>query len=727
LKKRTVVIVLAALAAVLSFSGAASGPPPQEAVPVPAPAVITGPPSGWTTRVNISNNPGDSELPMLAVDDSGKAYACWEELSGGDGDPRYMLFNTNYSGSWGQSQGRVVYYFSSETGFPAIACDPTSGAAYMSYQDGDLVNMNYEIMFREYAKGVLTTEEWASKTPYSSSYSSLAVNPVDKFLYCMWIEDYNESGQYELAYRWRNPATKQWGSINYVPVFSTRSKYWRDLTIDAKGTAHLVFILRGPAAVYYTKNPTPQNPNTWTTPITIDGDTGRDWMAPRIAADKDGDVYLIWYHNTGGYESQTEEVYFKKTLNGVWQATENLSNNPTRSEGGCVTVNPDTKDIYVAWHELAGGGNWEVYYRTFESQTPGAAKSWGDIYNFTNNAGHSGEPSLKRDAMGGLHLVYHDETANGTREIYYMYKRGITLTITSPNGGESWEALRSYPITWTTLGTVANVKIEYSTDGGATYTTIIASTPNTGTYTWTVPNVPSTTCRIRVSEASTGSPADTSDANFTLARPSILPPVSLALATSLNSSRDRKTNALTWTANPENSGVTVSSYKVWRKPATAADSAFIVMGSVAGAVTQYAEADLDILTKYAYRVTSVSSLGGESIGSSTVVETQKFEFPPVGVAVTTIANKVLFNQIKDNTIYFSPSPYNPDADVAGYDVYRRKTSEGDGALALIKSLDAATFSYKDAGLKGGAKHAYAVKTRYTDGRLSDFSTIVSER
>ena len=41
-----------------------------------------------------------------------------------------------------------------------------------------------------------------------------------------------------------------------------------------------------------------------------------------------------------------------------------------------------------------------------------------------------------------------------------------------------------------------------------------------GSYTWTVPNTPSATCRVRVSQASTGTPIDASNTNFTIASPS---------------------------------------------------------------------------------------------------------------------------------------------------------------------------------------------------------------
>ena len=105
-----------------------------------------------------------------------------------------------------------------------------------------------------------------------------------------------------------------------------------------------------------------------------------------------------------------------------------------------------------------------------------------------------------------------------------------TITVTSPNGGESWGVGSSHNITWTSTGLGAgaasaassDIKIEYSTNGGTSYATIIASTANTGTYAWTVPNTPSTSCLVRVSAAAGGTAADVSDALFAIvANPAI--------------------------------------------------------------------------------------------------------------------------------------------------------------------------------------------------------------
>ncbi len=92
-----------------------------------------------------------------------------------------------------------------------------------------------------------------------------------------------------------------------------------------------------------------------------------------------------------------------------------------------------------------------------------------------------------------------------------------TITSVSPSGGGAVIG-SSRTITWTNSGGFNhNVKIELSTDGGATYPTVIAaSAANTGSFSWTVPNNPTSSARIRVREADFAEPAGVSSANFTI-------------------------------------------------------------------------------------------------------------------------------------------------------------------------------------------------------------------
>jgi subtilisin-like proprotein convertase family protein len=79
------------------------------------------------------------------------------------------------------------------------------------------------------------------------------------------------------------------------------------------------------------------------------------------------------------------------------------------------------------------------------------------------------------------------------------------FAVTSPSADNaSWPLGSTQTITWSVANTnafpinTANVRISYSTDGGATFTTLLASTPNDGSETITVPNILSTTGRIMI-------------------------------------------------------------------------------------------------------------------------------------------------------------------------------------------------------------------------------------
>ncbi|NLO18389.1 MAG: T9SS type A sorting domain-containing protein [Ignavibacteria bacterium] len=76
------------------------------------------------------------------------------------------------------------------------------------------------------------------------------------------------------------------------------------------------------------------------------------------------------------------------------------------------------------------------------------------------------------------------------------------LVLSSPIGGERLLAATTQQIKWNS-NQVSNVKIQYSTDAGLSWITIISSTPAVpGVYDWNVPKTISYQCKVKISDIS---------------------------------------------------------------------------------------------------------------------------------------------------------------------------------------------------------------------------------
>jgi len=100
-----------------------------------------------------------------------------------------------------------------------------------------------------------------------------------------------------------------------------------------------------------------------------------------------------------------------------------------------------------------------------------------------------------------------DAIPNYGHAIYGQSANPFTIrsgfAIQSPAAGSSWATNETRNITWTTKGNIPKVNLDYSVDGGATYTPITGAQniDNIGTYAWTVPNQRTASAVIRVKDA----------------------------------------------------------------------------------------------------------------------------------------------------------------------------------------------------------------------------------
>jgi len=100
-----------------------------------------------------------------------------------------------------------------------------------------------------------------------------------------------------------------------------------------------------------------------------------------------------------------------------------------------------------------------------------------------------------------------------------VFTIGAYIELDVPDGGEDWVAGSTHYIVWNGQG-IDNydVKMEYSTNNGASYTFINYKTNIglSGSYAWEVPNTPSTQCLIRVTVTLPPDISDVSSSVFTI-------------------------------------------------------------------------------------------------------------------------------------------------------------------------------------------------------------------
>ncbi|MDD8012867.1 MAG: M6 family metalloprotease domain-containing protein, partial [Acidobacteriota bacterium] len=138
------------------------------------------------------------------------------------------------------------------------------------------------------------------------------------------------------------------------------------------------------------------------------------------------------------------------------------------------------------------------------------------FYSASVSSGWSGTvtPTLAGYSFSPSQVTYSNVTSSQTTN--YTAQAVPPLQVISPNGGEIWQQGTIHAIAWTGYA-AANVKIEYSSNNGGAWTTVIASTPAaSGSYSWTVPSDPSANCLVRVSDEGNASNYDSSNGVFTI-------------------------------------------------------------------------------------------------------------------------------------------------------------------------------------------------------------------
>jgi len=197
----------------------------------------------------------------------------------------------------------------------------------------------------------------------------------------------------------------------------------------------------------------------------------------------------------------------------IWLVPEGLEITVDRPNGGEEYIWGD--NIPINWSTLG-----PVEYVDIEYSSDGGF-SWNDVVLNTLDDGYTSwsPPDITSDEML---IKITDSDHPGIFDIsdaFFSIGPGPSIDLTRPDGGEEfiWDEIEN--INWTASGSIANIKIEYSDDGGSSWETVIGSTPNDGSYGWTVPSVNTDLALVRISDVADPGVFDVSGDFFTIIEP----------------------------------------------------------------------------------------------------------------------------------------------------------------------------------------------------------------
>lgn len=137
-----------------------------------------------------------------------------------------------------------------------------------------------------------------------------------------------------------------------------------------------------------------------------------------------------------------------------------------------------------------------------------------------------------------------------------------SLSLISPNGGETWQFGQPVSITWSSSGSIANLAIHLYRQGsqGQMVYSIAAGAPNTGSFDW---NVPATLTSandyyIGISDASDGNPWDFSNGPFSIV---VETAITVASPNGGETLEENSTYTITWTSAGNIPNVLLHLYK----------------------------------------------------------------------------------------------------------------------------------------------------------------------
>jgi hypothetical protein len=221
-------------------------------------------------------------------------------------------------------------------------------------------------------------------------------------------------------------------------------------------------------------------------------------------------------------------------------------------------IGGEKKDIL--WGSFGDVGNVKLEYSTNNGETWNvitASTANNGTYSWTVPNSPSSQCQVRISEASGS--VPPDPDTSNANFTIKSGSSGATITIISPNGGETLLGATTHTITWTGSKQYDSIDLEYY--DGSEWHVIVSGTEDDGQYNWTVPNISTNNARLWIKGWSlTGNAIDYTDSTYEITENSSAAIITLTSPNGGETLVGNTTHTIRWTSSIQFDSVDIEYY-----------------------------------------------------------------------------------------------------------------------------------------------------------------------
>ena len=368
----------------------------------------------FSAPMNISNAPGSSFGPRIAVGSNGNVNVVWEVLNSSTQD---IMFSRSTDGGASFSAPMNLSNGLAGPSSPQIAAD-ASGNLYVVWEN-DVSPLG--IFFSRSTDGGVTFSLPAeiSLNTQGSITPQLAVDSTGN-VSVVWEDDMSGISDVSFAH------SSDSGATFSVPISLSNNvgnSVSPQIALDSTGNIDVTWNNDSPGSFNIFFSRSADKGTTFSAPKNVSSSFGQAGN-PQVATDSAGNINLVWSDNLP--PASETDIYFSRSTDGgkTFSSPQNLSNDSGFSDNPWLTIDA-ANNIDVAWEDRTPG-NKDIFF----SRSTDSGATFSTPFNLSNDSGMSIAVQMAADKLGNLNVTWQDSTP-GPSQIFFSRLAG-TVTQNQP-------------------------------------------------------------------------------------------------------------------------------------------------------------------------------------------------------------------------------------------------------------------------------------------------------